>query len=112
MNNSFAGSFGNLVSPLNTFFGLNSTTTPTLSTGPFTNTFGSQFTGTNFNSGFLGGFGGTFPGFGLAPETGFNNNFGLGFNNMIGTGLTGFGFGQGSSGGLGTGGLGGGGGLV
>jgi hypothetical protein len=108
---AFTNNFSGLISPLNSFFGLTGQPTATLPTGPFTNVFGSSFTGNNVFNGFNGGFGSGFLGFGTAP-TGFNTNFGNGFFGMIGTGNTGLGFtvpgfGNGSfgTGTLGTGGL-------
>lgn len=47
----------------------------------FPSVFGSQLTGSSFNNGFAST-GTGFPGFGTAP-TGFNNDFGTGFNNLI-----------------------------
>jgi len=120
---TFGSNFGNVVSPLFSFFGLqtpaagaNGQPNFTLPSGPFNSVLGQQFTGNTFNSGFNNGFGTGFVGFGQSP-TGFNSNFGTGFNNFIGTGNTQlgfnnptfgtgstFGFGQGVNGGpLGTG---------
>jgi len=102
--NAFTTAFRNITSPINTFFG-----TPTVGTGgsqlpagffqtgaTFPSTFGSQFTGSSFNGGFNNGFATTgtgFPGFGTAP-TGFNSGFGTGFNNLVNTLNTQFGFTQ------------------
>jgi len=112
-NNAFTSGFSNFASPLSGFFG--QTTVPT--SFPTTNIpslFGSNFTGNNFFNGFNSGFGGTgLAGFGTAP-TGFNTNFGTGYNSLI-TGVsnpligTGFnnttpGFGSGGGGGFSSGG--------
>jgi|GEM_PF-5158900 len=102
--NAFTTGFQNFTTPLNTFFGV----VPTSGTGgtfqlpngffqtgaTFPGLLGSQFTGNTFNNGFNNGFlttGSGFPGFGTAP-TGFNTNFGTGFNNFIGGVNTQFGF--------------------
>ena len=55
----------------------------------------SQFSGSSFNSGFNNGFAsGTTPGFvgfGSSPS-GFNTNFGTGFNNLVSSVAQNFGF--------------------
>jgi hypothetical protein len=88
--NAFNTSFSSLLSPINSFLGLQSQSNSTLPTSGFTSPFGSQFTGSSFNSGFNNGFAtGTnsgFVGFGTAPTTTvFNTNFGTGFNQMVST---------------------------
>ncbi len=93
--NGFTNAFQNFSSPLNTFFGAqnNSGGTFQLPSGffqnnaTFPNIFGSQFAGSSFNNGFNNGFiqsGSGFPGFGTAPS-GFNTQFGTGFNNLVGS---------------------------
>lgn len=87
----FNGNFADIVSPLNTFFGLPISTTPTLPTGNISGVFAPAFTGTDFFNGFNNGFSSGFIGFGTAP-TDFNTNFGTGFNSVIDTANTAFGF--------------------
>jgi hypothetical protein len=74
----------------------------------FPSLFGSQFTGSSFNSGFNNGFattGNGFIGFGTAPSD-FNAGFGTGFNDLVSAANTTFGFSQPTNlgGGLNTGG--------
>jgi hypothetical protein len=90
ITNAFNTGFSNLLSPINSFLGLQSQSNSTLPTDGLTSMFGSQFTGSSFNSGFNNGFAtGTnsgFVGFGVAPTTSvFNTNFGTGFNQMVST---------------------------
>jgi len=108
-NTAFTGGFTNFATPLSGFFG--QTTVPTsFPTSNIPSLFGSNFTGNNFFNGFNAGFGGTgLPGFGTAP-TGFNTNFGTGYNSLI-TGAnpiigTGFGGTTTTPGGFNTGGTG------
>jgi hypothetical protein len=87
--NAFNTGFSNLLNPINSFLGLQTQSNSTLPTSGFTSPFGSQFTASNFNSGFNNGFAtGTnsgFVGFGVAPTSVFNTNFGTGFNQMVST---------------------------
>jgi hypothetical protein len=74
----------------------------------FPSLFGSQFIGSSFNNGFNNGFattGNGFIGFGTAPS-GFNIDFGTGFNDLVSAANTSFGFSQPTNlgGGLNTGG--------
>ncbi|MDG3003625.1 hypothetical protein [Paludisphaera mucosa] len=93
---NFTTAFQNLTTPINGFLGVASTGATgggsQLPAGFFQNgatfpgLFGSQFSGSTFNNGFNNGFATTgtgFPGFGTAPS-GFNTNFGTGFNGLIG----------------------------
>jgi hypothetical protein len=69
----------------------------TLPTSGFTSLFGSNFTGSNFASGFNNGFVASpasgFIGFGQAPAA-FNSNFGTSFNTLASGLNTNFGFGS------------------
>jgi hypothetical protein len=85
----FSDFFNNIASTVSTSFGLSPTTTPSLSTGTIPGVFGSQFS--TVGNGFLNGFGSGFTGFGVAP-TDFNTNFGTGFNNLVNSTNTSFGF--------------------
>ena len=71
ITNAFNTGFSNLLSPINSFLGLQSQSNSTLPTNGLTSMFGSEFTGSSFNSGFNNGFAtGTnsgFVGFGVAP---------------------------------------------
>jgi len=96
--NQFTPAFQNFATPINSFFGVTPTTglpTGFFQTGAtFPNLFNPAFTSTNFNSGFNNGFlasGSGFPGFGIAP-TGFNSQFGTGFNNFVSSMNSPFGF--------------------
>ena len=84
----FNNGFNNLLGPLTSFLGMQAQSNMTLPTSGLTSLFGSQFTGSSFNSGFNNGFAtdtnSGFMGFGTAPST-FNTNFGTGFNNMVAT---------------------------
>jgi len=110
VSNLFNTGFSNIVSPLNSFFGLQGQQNATLPMTGFNNIFGQNFASSTFNNGFNNGFATTgvgFPGFGTAP-TGFNNAFGTGFNNFNTSVNSGLGFNFPTLGGtLGTGGLGG-----
>ncbi len=113
--NGFTNAFQNFSSPLNTFFGAQNSGGPFQlpsgffqSNATFPNIFGSQFAGSSFNNGFNNGFlqsGSGFPGFGTVPS-GFNTQFGTGFNNLVGSMNQQFGFTPPSFG-TGTGGVGG-----
>jgi hypothetical protein len=80
----FNNGFTTLTTPMSSFFRLPSGTTFTLPTTNLTGVFSPTFTASTFQSGFLGGFGTGFPGFGVAPTT-FNTQFGTGFNNFVST---------------------------
>jgi hypothetical protein len=101
VSNAFGTAFQNLVTPLNQFFQMTGQPNVTLPTNGFTSPFGSAFTGNTFFNGFNNGFAtGTTPGFigfGTAP-TGFNTNFGTGFNNSVSSFNTSVGFQPGSTG--------------
>ncbi len=87
----FSGNFADIISPLNTFFGLPTSQNVTLPNTNITGVFGPTFTSTNFNSGFNNGFGSGFIGFGVAPS-GFDSNFGSGFSSLINGANSNFGF--------------------
>ena len=101
VSNAFGTAFQNLVTPLGQFFQMTGQPNLTLPTNGFTSPFGSSLTGNTFFNGFNNGFAtGTTPGFvgfGTAP-TGFNTNFGTGFNNMVSNFNTNVGFLPGSTG--------------
>ena len=88
LSNAFGNAFQGLASPLGSFFGMTGPSNMVLPTSGFTSLFGSPFTGSSFFNGFNSGFAtGTTPGFigfGVAP-TGFNTNFGTGFNGSVST---------------------------
>jgi hypothetical protein len=101
VSNAFGSAFQSLATPLNQFFQMTGQSNLTLPTNGLTSPFGSAFTGNTFFNGFNNGFAtGTTPGFigfGTAP-TGFNTNFGTGFNNSISSFNTSVGFQPGSTG--------------
>ena len=88
VSSAFGNAFQNIVSPLDSLFGMTGQSNLTLPTTGFTSPFGSAYTDSTFFNGFNNGFAtGTNPsfiGFGMAP-TAFNTNFGTGFNNFIST---------------------------
>ena len=86
--NAFNTSFSSLLSPIDSFLGLQSSSNLSLPTTGLTSPFLSNFTGSSFNSGFNNGFAtGTntgFIGFGAAPTTTiYNTNYGTGFDQMV-----------------------------
>jgi hypothetical protein len=95
VSSAFNSSFQNIGGVLNPILGLQSQSSMTLPTSGFTNVFGSNFTGSNFASGFNNGFVASpssgFIGFGQAPAA-FNSNFGTSFNTFASGLNTNFGF--------------------
>jgi len=97
VSEAFNSGFSNLLGPITSFLGTAMPLQPelTLPTTGFASPFSSQFSGTSFNTGFNNGFAtGTTPGFvgfGQAPS-GFNANFGIGFNNLVSSVNQGLGF--------------------
>ena len=78
--------FNSVVSPLNSFFGLQGQTNQTLPTTGLTSLFlrAAEFN-TGFNNGFATDTTSGFPGLGVAP-TNFNTSFATGFSNLSNTG--------------------------
>jgi hypothetical protein len=95
VSNAFNSSFQSIGGVLNTVLGQQSQTSMTLPSSGFTNVFGSNYSGSNFASGFNNGFVGFpstgFIGFGQAPAA-FNSNFGTSFNTFTSGVNTNFGF--------------------
>ena len=100
VDTAFNGGFSNLLSPINSFLGMQGQSSLSLPTTGLTSPFSSQFSTSSFASGFNNGFASDtnsgFTGFGAAPSA-FNTNFGTGFNNTVtsvtqsmGFGATGF----------------------
>jgi hypothetical protein len=97
VSNAFNSSFQSIGGVLNPFLGLQAQSIMTLPTSGFTSLFGSNFTGSNFASGFNNGFVASpssgFIGFGQAPAA-FNSNFGTSFNTLASGLNANFGFGS------------------
>ena len=81
---AFSTAFSNLTGILSPFVGTFPSPTFTLPTTITAGVLSPNLTGSTFQSGFLGGFGSGFPGFGVAPTT-LNTNFGTGFNSFVST---------------------------
>jgi hypothetical protein len=97
VSNAFTSTFQSLGNALSPLLGLQRQSSMTLPTSGFTSLFGSNFTGSNFASGFNNGFVAApatgFIGFGQAPAA-LNSNFGTSFNTLVSGLNTDFGFGS------------------
>ena len=80
----FSTGLSNLTSILSPFVGTFPTPTFTLKSTPVAGVLSPAYTGSTFQSGFLGGFGTGLTGFGVAPTT-VDTNFGGGFDNFVST---------------------------
>ena len=88
---AFTTALSNVTGILSPFVGTFPTPVFSLNTTLAPGVFNSNLTGNSFQSGFLGGFGSGFTGFGTAPTT-LNTNFGTGFNSFVSTTNSSMGF--------------------
>ncbi len=88
---AFTTALSNVTGILSPFVGTFPTPTVSLNTTLAPSVFNTNLTSDTFQSGFLGGFGSGFTGFGTAPTT-LNTNFGTGFNNFVSTTNSSMGF--------------------
>jgi hypothetical protein len=82
---AFSTAFSNFTGILNPLVGTFPSPPFTLKSTAAPGVLSSNFTGSTFQSGFLGGFGSGFPAFGVAPTT-VNSNLGTGFSSFVSTG--------------------------